>query len=499
MYKIKMLTMARRTALPITFTIFLILLLAPVSLTAQRTLSYLDLANRSESPNIYATELIVPGNASGDTTFDVILSYRIKNSYLTFKKRNTPGYSAARSDEQSKSKGSDKNTYFATLEAGLEVYHYDKNEVGKNKVSEISLNKLQPASRYFKKDTAYTESYNHTSATDLFVNRTVDVNLKPGKYIYQFTIQQDGGDEAGYKRRRIINVNPLGTDSSEAAFYTHNIDDGKGELLNVGNRIIYGQDFYANIHIPGYSPQTDYHLKINRLKVQRGDTSKHSTQFEKVIDDSEISRNALPDIQLSQGKPFINFKSPEAGQGYAFAHIKVPGSSFPNTYYSVSLYEVGNKKVIYKDTVQSLWIDMPKSLLNINVALDMLRFILPEEKLDKLKDGNFEEKKEKFNKFWAEKDPTPSTQYNELMAEYYKRIDYAFREFGSMRVPGYRTDQGKVYIQNGPPADKQRNYPSDGRSIETWTYPAKNLKFVFRASTGFGDYKLVKKESLDKQ
>ena len=496
-----MLTMLQRSVLPFLTATFLLLALIPYTSTAQRNITYMDLIRRSESPNIYTTEMTLPGEPGKNSAQNFIISYRIKNSFLTYKKRNSPGYSEARSGDNGQT-GSERDNYFAPIEVGLEVFHYEKDIPGNPKkkrkqLQDVELNKLKPASRNFVKDTAYTKSYNHTTAADLFVNGSLDVDLAPGNYIYVFTIGQGGKDKPDYKIQKLVRVTPMGTDSSQAAFFTRTMSEGKGELLNIGDRILYGQDFYTTIHLPEYDPEKDYHFKVHKLSVERDDTTRQSTQFDKILDEKEIGHNLRPSYSIEEGQPFIRFEETGNGQGYTFAHIKVPGSTFPNTFYSISLFEADKDKPIYKNTVQSLWIDMPKSLLNINVALEMLRFIVPEEELDKLKQGSFEKKREKFNKFWAEKDPTPSTQYNELMDEYYKRIDYAFREFGSMRVPGYRTDQGKVYIQYGEPADKKRTFPSDGRSIEVWEYPGKNLKFVFKASTGFGDYKLVNKESLN--
>src|SRR5690625_5707305 len=89
---------------------------------------------------------------------------------------------------------------------------------------------------------------------------------------------------------------------------------------------------------------------------------------------------------------------------------------------------------------------MPTSLYNIDVAVDMLRFILAENERRELASGSAADKERKFRQFWAERDPTPETEFNELMAEYYRRIDYAYKNFSSLQVPGDETDQGQTYI-----------------------------------------------------
>src|SRR3989442_7957625 len=54
------------------------------------------------------------------------------------------------------------------------------------------------------------------------------------------------------------------------------------------------------------------------------------------------------------------------------------------------------------------------------------------------------------DKFWAIRDPDPSTEENEYRVEHYKRIRYANEKFQD-GVAGWRTDRGRIYIMHGPP------------------------------------------------
>lgn len=514
--------MANRFALMIRGSLLLavLFLLTPDFTSAQRNVTYMDLVRRSESPNVYTTRLTLPSDSAATSSYTrFAMTFRIKNSYLTFKKRRNNSYSqTGKQPNGDSSEGSGEQNFYAPLQIGLEVYHYDEEiadldfrpgnqSVGNRQkdrmrkyqeMQELELSKLEPAARTFWKDTAYAKSYRHTSATDLFVNGGLDVSLKPGKYLYVFTIEQGNEADTKYNVRRFLRIKPMDTDTSNVAYYTEDFSDQTGKLLNIGNRIFYGQDFYAHINIPDYKPETTYELKVREVgKPEKDDGDpQQSVLFEKELTSKEISQALNPDINNLHGSPVVNLEQAGNAKGYTFASVKIPGSTFPNTFFALSIKEKGADKPIFRDGLQSLWINMPKSLLNLNVALNMMRFIVPEKKLKELKDGDFQTRKEKFNKFWAEKDPTPETKYNELMAEYYRRIDYVFREFGSIRIPGYKTDQGKVYIQYGPPGDTDLSYPSDGRSVQVWKYPEKNLKFVFRATSGFGEYKLVNKEPL---
>src|SRR5690625_5978195 len=104
---------------------------------------------------------------------------------------------------------------------------------------------------------------------------------------------------------------------------------------------------------------------------------------------------------------------------------------------------------------------MPTSLYNIDVAVDMLRFILAENERRELASGAAADKERKVRQFWAERDPTPEAEFNELMAEYYRRVDDAYKNFSSLQVPGYDTEQGQTDIVCGPAVSVERRLAPD--------------------------------------
>lgn len=54
--------------------------------------------------------------------------------------------------------------------------------------------------------------------------------------------------------------------------------------------------------------------------------------------------------------------------------------------------------------------------------------------------------------FWKQRDPNPSTPQNEFREEHYRRFNYANQFLGrGTGKPGWKTDQGRIYIILGPP------------------------------------------------
>ena len=96
-----------------------------------------------------------------------------------------------------------------------------------------------------------------------------------------------------------------------------------------------------------------------------------------------------------------------------------------------------------------------------------------------------------FNELWKLRDPTPRTEFNELMEEYYERVWFANENFDTW-APGWETDMGMIYILFGPPDDIQKSNPMSSTSAlyQIWQYYSLNKQFVFKDQNGFGDFRL---------
>lgn len=122
--------------------------------------------------------------------------------------------------------------------------------------------------------------------------------------------------------------------------------------------------------------------------------------------------------------------------------------------------------------------------------------------------------------FWARRDPTyPKTaspeEYpviakgnpdNAFRQEHYRRIAYANDRF-TTKIPGWKTDRGRIYITYGPP-DEIESHPSGGKytpeggatvdtfPFEQWRYRliegiGQNIILEFIDTTRTGDYRLT--------
>ncbi len=141
-----------------------------------------------------------------------------------------------------------------------------------------------------------------------------------------------------------------------------------------------------------------------------------------------------------------------------------------------------------------------KLIENIDDSINKLRYVASSSELSKLKElSTVEEKVEAFLSFWKDLDPSPNTETNEALLEYYNRIDYSNKNFKSSS-DGWLTDKGNVYVVYGQPntiTNSNSNYESR-ITYEKWVY-SNNREFIFEDKSGFGDYRLIRPFSVSEK
>jgi GWxTD domain-containing protein len=159
------------------------------------------------------------------------------------------------------------------------------------------------------------------------------------------------------------------------------------------------------------------------------------------------------------------------------------------------LLEISTKQGKHKAKAEKnfsfYWTDVPGTHEDIDVAFQQMRYIIPHDSLNKYKNSDLNEKQGYFKRFWNLRDPNPNTTKNELKDEYFKRINYANRNFTAFGQDGWLTDRGRILIKFGYPDDIERHpFEMGTQPYQIWRYYALRKTFVFIDQTGFGDYRL---------
>ena len=129
---------------------------------------------------------------------------------------------------------------------------------------------------------------------------------------------------------------------------------------------------------------------------------------------------------------------------------------------------------------------------NIESSFRQMKYILTSTERKNAKGKKGKELENIFLQYWEKRDPTPETSLNELMEEYYIRVNYVNEYFNMSWKEGWETDFGMIYILFGPPNEIQRSNinSSNTTTYQVWYYNRINKQFVFKDQNGFGDYRL---------
>lgn len=191
----------------------------------------------------------------------------------------------------------------------------------------------------------------------------------------------------------------------------------------------------------------------------------------------------------------------EAGPNQFF--IPVDRSGLPLGNYVLSVQTRPPEDSLATDEYKSLiavstrwlqvhWAGMPTTINDLSLAIDQLVYLAKDRELDHIKEASTEkERMERFREFWKRYDPSPNSERNERMEEYFGRVEYANQHF-SHYIDGWKTDMGMVFIILGSPNNVDRHpFEVDSKPYEVWSYYDINRQFVFVDETGFGDYRLI--------
>lgn len=218
--------------------------------------------------------------------------------------------------------------------------------------------------------------------------------------------------------------------------------------------------------------------------------------FYELYSDRDQALNLKYDIENSEEEVvFSKTDTQKVSQGANFIKYKLVDSNYSLGKYTLIVKAVDNDGDLITGTAKSFIsriYGFPVSITNLDNAIDQMIHISGKSVRDNLLDTeNPEERLQKFKDFWKAQDPDPSTIGNEVLNEYYRRIEYSNKHFKHY-YEGWKTDMGTIYTVLGPPNNVERHpFEYDSKPYEIWYYYSINQRFVFIDETGFGDYRLV--------
>lgn len=151
--------------------------------------------------------------------------------------------------------------------------------------------------------------------------------------------------------------------------------------------------------------------------------------------------------------------------------------------------------VFTKPVINVKWLKRPLVLYNTDISYNLLTINDPKLDWKQLLKQNQTDPMRGLLNYWKKFDPTPETEFNEVMEEFYRRADVANEKYSTLKgTPGSLTDRGKVLIKYGQPNSITRKATDDGKIAEIWKYIKPGRYFYFVDSDGTGNFK--RKEAL---
>ncbi|MFV1980795.1 MAG: GWxTD domain-containing protein [Rhodothermia bacterium] len=477
---------------------FLVLGLAvtalPVEAPAQ-TDRYLEIASSRRSSPVYYEAFVLPGLGEKEV---VIVSYKVPHDRLVFMRYQEGGAGQA-------------------FRAGLDVMV----EIFKDG---------DPFDSVVLKKEAFAPDYEATIDPLQGVAGAVTFQVEPGTYGFRLQITDQNTSRTAASLVRPITVPDYPNGALGKAFIAANVDESdlfrSIKLSSLGGDANFGKGAVAVIPFTlgpeSADPKIEWTLrrldqaKVEEERKKRSERIRHSAEKgdESVgirVEEDEMlsSEGGVPvDSGIVMGADLVPLKASvpvdilpdkvrltEAAENpdYYAAIIDLRGERLENGAYSLDVRLSGSSAKPQTTRFDTNWPDMPFSLFDVDIAIRNMEFILSKDDLKALRKGSRTDKMAQFRAFWDERDPTPETAYNELMVEYFKRIDYAALEFrtGAGMIPnGLKTDRAKVYIVHGPPEDISRSFPDQGGVLETWKYD-NGRTFTFQAVSSIDPFYIV--------
>lgn len=392
--------------------------------------------------------------AADSDSVSVQIMSRIRKDIFTFSKGiDTPG-----------------NTFSAHASLSIEILDSAGNSVARN-IREVPMTSTDNSIQYLR--SKYLQSVSSFS-------------LLPGRYAVIMQIE-----DTDSKRQHPDIRNPLVIRSFPTALRSGLIpvrpsdNDSSYECFNLGGDVLFSQNFGFACVVNDTAPSASIRYTLERFSPD------DEEEKETVVKDTAVTAAAFPGtgMQLQEQDEAVTIRLIPSRTTSALV-IPIRGMKLKQGTYelTVTFSDSSTKKVQFK----TRWLEMPLSLTDLDNATLPLQYITTEDEYSALRQGGRASRIEKFDQFWSAKDPTPETSYNEMMAEFYKRVDIATAAYRTLKEQnGALTDRGKIFILYGKPTTTDRMLKPGDVPREIWKYSSLKKMFVFEDPSRQGNYKLT--------
>ena len=368
----------------------------------------------------------------------------------------------------------DSTLLLLTVSLPNSAVRFQRDETGFNaeyRVSAAIVRDSQQVSQIERREIVRVSSFTETGRSDESIVFQDFLMLKPDTYTVRLQVS-DVNSSRGFQALDTIVVPAYSRSSSigtpllvyQAEGREH-VGDRPDIILNPRNTIPYG-DEAPRIYLEFYGTAAARPVAL-RLVDDAG-SALWSTQTVATTGTAELRHSLveIPPATLPLGRLWLEVReTPEA------TPVRTP-------------------LVV---TISDQWM-----VANFEDVLRFLEFIAYPAEIDSLRKAVGTERRDRWDRFWARRDPVPATQINEYRDQFFERIRTVTDLFSENGRTGWETDRGEVYVVLGPPDQMMERQIGRGAlgqpNLIEWLYeglPGGRLTLQFIDRTGFGRFDLT--------
>ncbi len=321
-----------------------------------------------------------------------------------------------------------------------------------------------------------------SSLREQFTQNLFTFHLPSGRYSIVFKVEDKESKRQFVDDKKRITI-PKTDSILSGLIPVQDMKAQKFSLFNLGGDVLFSQNYGFVFLSQKVFTTASYSLSKLQLDEEQKD----------IIDTNVTTPLTLFQNQTITGSMESNNTVSLSCQGVKGSNIHYAvfnGLLLRQGRYELTLTLPDSTKI--KTTFAARWQDMPVSLNDLDLATEPIQFITTKSEYSDLRKGSREARIKRFEEFWKKKDTTPLTAYNEVMHEFYRRVDFSMTAFRTLRdMNGVITDRGKIYLLYGKPGSTERLLNPDGAPREIWKYNSLNKTFTFEDPSKQGNYKLA--------
>lgn len=369
--------------------------------------------------------------------------------------------------------------------------------------AEITIELLDSAGgsvgrRFFSRTIGSVIAPEPTKRSDIFEKGQLSFDLSPGTYTLLIEIIDLESKRRFEEKRKVIVKRFFGStlEISSMLFFKAALPAASQPNpvpLSFGGDIPFGTEAEVYFEIFNPVPSESVHVEYSLFRL-RSATGKPELISKGVV--SDTSHGQYSPIVTTGHETTFGIRNPPTM--VMPMHFRLRADTLQPGAYSIEvLARAGSVTQSVIQKFRSRWLDMPRSLASLPVATKALSHIATTEEMSIMEAADPDLQQEMLEAFWKRRDPTPGTARNELMEEYYRRVDYAMEQYSTIQQPnGMSTDRGKAYILYGSPSSVERTLTPASLPTETWLYAGLKKKLVFIDQSRKGNYRLYSLEEL---